>query len=241
MEGVGWVNNQLARFVRYRTSSEICAETQWQRPKHMGEVKTDRRVQKTRRALQEALISLILEKGYDAVMVQDILDRANVGRSTFYAHYQDKEDLLMNHFESLQQAFEEHARPVLDHQSARYGESDRRVNLPLFMLRYIESEHRLFKALLGKQGSGKHFSHFQTFMLNYTVTMIKNSAKAPLSPQQFEVVATYLSNSFLAMLVWWVDNDLLCSVEELYTLMLRLIEPGLKAVLAVETLWPSLT
>ena len=55
----------------------------------------DRRVGKTRRALKEALTDLILEKGYEGVTVQDVIDRADVGRSTFYAHFIDKDDLLM--------------------------------------------------------------------------------------------------------------------------------------------------
>ncbi len=55
--------------------------------------KTDRRVQRTRQLLHDALISLILQKGYDRITVQDIVDRANVGRSTFYDHFQDKDDL----------------------------------------------------------------------------------------------------------------------------------------------------
>jgi AcrR family transcriptional regulator len=52
----------------------------------------DRRVSKTRKALKEALTDLILEKGYEAVTVQDVIDRADVGRSTFYAHFIDKDD-----------------------------------------------------------------------------------------------------------------------------------------------------
>jgi AcrR family transcriptional regulator len=55
----------------------------------------DRRVQKTKRLLSEALVALILEKGYAKVSIQDIIDRANVGRSTFYLHYENKEQLLL--------------------------------------------------------------------------------------------------------------------------------------------------
>ena len=206
----------------------------------MAEIKTDRRVQKTRLALQNALIELILEKGYDAVMVQDILDRANVGRSTFYAHYQDKEDLLMNHLESLLKAFEAHAQPVLGHHSAQHVEFGGQINLPLFVLRYVENQPRLFKALLGKHGSVKHSSYFQNFLGKYILNILKSYSKAGLSPQQFEMVATYMTSAFLSLLVWWIDNDLPCSVEELYTMMRQLMEPGLKGVLEVEVLWPQL-
>ncbi len=201
------------------------------------EAKVDRRVQKTRQALQNALIELILEKGYDDVMVQDILDRANVGRSTFYAHYQDKENLLMARFERLQSAFEEHFQMVLAQRSSDTEKVDTRVNLPLFMLHYVENEHELFKALLGKRGSGKYVSHFQNFLLKYTRDIVKTHARAQLSATQFEIVAHYLSSAFLTLLVWWVDSDMPCSVEDLYALTMRLMEPGLKDVLQVTALW----
>ena len=61
----------------------------------------DRRVQRTRQLLNEALMALIVEKGYDAITVQNLIDRANLGRSTFYAHYQDKDDLLLSGMEEV--------------------------------------------------------------------------------------------------------------------------------------------
>lgn len=61
----------------------------------MSDKQLDRRVRRTRRALQDSLTSLILEKGYDAVTVEDITDRADLGRTTFYLHYKDKEELLI--------------------------------------------------------------------------------------------------------------------------------------------------
>jgi len=56
--------------------------------------KVDRRIQRTRQLLDDALIELILEKGYDKITVQNIVDQANVGRSTFFAHYLDKHEDL---------------------------------------------------------------------------------------------------------------------------------------------------
>lgn len=63
--------------------------------------KTDRRIQRTRELLQKALIDLIGERGYDAITIQDIAERANVGRTTFYAHYSTKDDLLMSCHEAI--------------------------------------------------------------------------------------------------------------------------------------------
>ena len=56
----------------------------------------DRRVRRTRHALQHAMVDLVLEKGYERVSVADVTERADVGRSTFYAHYRDKEDLFLS-------------------------------------------------------------------------------------------------------------------------------------------------
>ena len=61
----------------------------------------DRRVARTRRTLHEALIRLIMRKGYDALTVQEIIDEADIGRATFYAHYRGKDDLLRGGFERL--------------------------------------------------------------------------------------------------------------------------------------------
>src|SRR5438552_11345004 len=60
----------------------------------MAEAKEDRRIQRTRLMLRSAMVSLIRERGFEALTVQDIIDRADVGRSTFYSHFKSKEDLL---------------------------------------------------------------------------------------------------------------------------------------------------
>ena len=75
-----------------------------------GGGRPDRRVGKTRRALKEALTDLILEQGYESVTVQDVIDRADVGRSTFYAHFLDKDDLLMAILADLEMPGARHER-----------------------------------------------------------------------------------------------------------------------------------
>src|SRR6185503_20627146 len=67
---------------------------------------TDRRVQRTREVLQKALIELISERGYDAITIRDIVDRANVGRTTFYLHYRSKDELFMRCHEAIVSEFQ---------------------------------------------------------------------------------------------------------------------------------------
>ena len=71
-------------------------------------LKVDRRVQKTRQILQQAIVELVVEKGFESIKVQDILDKANIGRTTFYAHYQDKGELLHACFEEVHAIFEQY-------------------------------------------------------------------------------------------------------------------------------------
>ncbi len=68
--------------------------------------KTDRRVQRTHELLQKALIELITERGYDAITIQDIADRAYVGRTTFYQYYNSKDDLFMSCHEAIVSEFQ---------------------------------------------------------------------------------------------------------------------------------------
>lgn len=67
--------------------------------------KTDRRVQRTKEHLQNALIELINERQYDVITIQDVVDRANVGRTTFYLHYANKDDLFMSCHEAIVSEF----------------------------------------------------------------------------------------------------------------------------------------
>src|SRR6185437_5564859 len=88
----------------------------------MSNLTLDRRVLRSRRLLQEALVALILERGYDAVTVQAVLDRADVGRATFYAHFEGKEALLLSLFEELRGSLQHELASITPHTVARFGE-----------------------------------------------------------------------------------------------------------------------
>jgi hypothetical protein len=85
--------------------------------------KEDRRIGRTRKMMHEALMALIVEKGYESVTVQDILDRADLGRSTFYSHYRSKDELLLSGFDHLRTMLEETVSKADDCQ--KRGKRDR--------------------------------------------------------------------------------------------------------------------
>src|SRR5512133_4407009 len=72
----------------------------------------DRRARRTRKQLKEALFALVLEKGYDGVTIEDITERADLGRTTFYLHYRDKEELLLESIDSISEELMEQIAPV---------------------------------------------------------------------------------------------------------------------------------
>src|SRR3989441_13191585 len=100
----------------------------------------DRRVQRTRKLLQEALVSMMIEKGYDGTTVQDIVDRANVGRATFYAHFADKETLLYSGLEDLRSAIGEQQR-----------QAPGSLGFSLAMLEHARGNLPLGRALAGRR------------------------------------------------------------------------------------------
>src|SRR5438067_959504 len=102
--------------------------------------KVDRRIRRTRDRLGDALLELVKEKGFDAVTVQDVLDRAQVGRSTFYEHYRDKDDLF---FSDLEQ-FLESMGSVID----RSGEQSRRVMPVRELFSHIAGARQLYDAMV---------------------------------------------------------------------------------------------
>jgi AcrR family transcriptional regulator len=194
----------------------------------MQEQKTDRRIQRTEQQLRAALIALILEKGYDAITVQDILDRANMGRSTFYAHYRDKEDLLLSGFQVLFDTFEKEYRQTTapDKDLAQAGKE-----LSLFFFRHAGSHRALFQAMIGEQGGKIVLEHTQRYLVNF----IRDNIAAQLTDRQkdlpVDVLAHYIASSYLSLLIWWLDHDLPYTAEQMDRLYQQLVAPGIREML----------
>ena len=170
---------------------------------------TDRRVQKTRKLLKDALVALIIEKGFESVTIQEILDKANVGRSTFYLHFENKQELLHSCFEEFHELFNKsslESSNTLDSISSEFT---------LNILRLVERNQMLCKALLGQDDMTMYFNPIHSFIYDYFEVSIKkfvtNSSQTLL---QSEMLGHYITSAFLGTLRWWVYNDMPYSVEE---------------------------
>jgi len=183
----------------------------------------DRRVQRTYKILHEALVELIIEKGYDKVTVQDIIERANVGKSTFYSHFQDKEDLFLRGFENLWSMFEEqfteHAHETMDV-----------WDISLIVFQHAKNYINVYKAMVGKVGGGL----LSATMNKYLSLLMQNSLKLKWAGQitvPLDLVGQHLASSLINSLTWWVDQDLSYSVEQMNSIYKQLTQPAIDAML----------
>ena len=191
----------------------------------MGEDKEDRRVVRTRQLLRDALVSLILERGYDAVTVQDVLDRANLGRSTFYAHYRNKDDLLFSGFEEFAAGLHAHT-----HDDAGEGPAD----FTLHLFRHVAGTRRLLKALWGRQGSSTILKRSEialSAVLRRQIEQLAQGRSTTLVP--IDIAVHYAASSLMSLISLWLDRDLPYTAEQMDAMFRQLTMPGLLAALGV--------
>lgn len=181
----------------------------------------DRRVLKTRQALQKALISLMIEKGYESLTVQDVLDRANVGRSTFYAHFYDLDDLLESEFEVLQAEF---ARHIASHDNAMSI-----WELSRLVFQHAQAYKALYKAVVGKEAGQFIQAHLRQYLTEQIRIRLKTDY-AHLSHEllTLDMLEHCLVNNFMGLLNYWLDKDLSHSAEQLAALYEDLVKNGIE-------------
>lgn len=191
----------------------------------MSSAPTDRRVRRTRELLRNALLALILEQGYDRITVQDILDRADVGRSTFYAHYRDKDDLLHSGFEDI--------RAALAAETAGDTGGDRAEFLQplLAVFRHVERHRPYWRAMAGKGGLDLIVRILRESVADIVHTHFRvQFAGVRPDDTQVEAGAQYVIGACMGLLTWWVDNDDTHSAEEIHATFQRLTTHDLRRV-----------
>jgi len=187
--------------------------------------RADRRIERPRQSLRDALTSLILEKGYEATTVQDILDRANIGRSTFYSHFRDKDELLVSDFEQFQRTVEEFDSRFHTDQSPDSPAQKYPPTLSLFI--HAAENHRLYKAMLGSEIVQRYLYKLISQIAGKHIKSFVAAGKKTPVPQ--ELIVHFLVSAFLDVLGWWVNHDLPCSPEEIFEYYHRLALPGINA------------
>ena len=169
--------------------------------------KQDRRVIRTRRNLRAALMDLILEKGYDAVTIEDITEHADLGRTTFYLHYKDKEELLLESIENT--ARELYSQVILA--SPPIGAHTQEDSLRAIdrVFQHAAENSILYRIIL-KGGAASRVHKTILVFLGEAVRPyfdydLAGSAQTGLP---LEVLSNYFSTSLLGFLTWWLENEM---------------------------------
>jgi AcrR family transcriptional regulator len=184
----------------------------------------DRRVARTRAALQQAQVSLILRKGYEAVTVEHICEAANVGRSTFYAHFTGKDDLRRSGLEHLRKQLVDWQREAL----ATPGDvKNRSFGFSLTMFEHARDHIDLYRALVGGRGGAIALGAIRGILSDLVrselaATSGKNSAEA--IPR--ELVVQYVVGAYMAVLTWWLDKGARLPPERVDAMFRRLALEG---------------
>jgi hypothetical protein len=165
----------------------------------------DRRIQKTKKYLAEALVQLIAEKGYEEVTIQDIIDKANVGRSTFYAHYESKEQLLLNNINFQKELIETN----LQDEGLPFG-----VNLT-YLFNHLKENQVIVQQICGKKIGQQLANHFTEIIANKIVEYHKR--KIFLSKNEsiaFRYKAQGAAAGVVRILFVWLSDDTPLPSEE---------------------------
>ncbi len=183
--------------------------------------KTDRRVQRTRAQLQKALIELISERHFDTITIQEIADRASVGRTTFYLHFHSKDELFMSCHTAIVSEF--HSGPFLPHLTSRQEllSLDPPAGLTSAYRHLKEAWERLSPIFQGKDGAlllrRMRDSSAQEIETNLRACFAQTESAMPL-----DVLANYLAGAQLALVQWWLETRRTHTPEDLAHIYHRL-------------------
>jgi AcrR family transcriptional regulator len=188
----------------------------------MAKPSIDRRVVRTRALLHGALLRLIERKGYEAITVEDICAEANIGRSTFYAHYTRKEDLMRSGLRNISHA-------LVDRQmraSASSAANTRGFAFSLIMFEHARDHLHLHRALVGSRGAAIARDAIRQLLceeVRADLSAISDAARDGL-PREF--VVQYVVGAFLAVMDWWLEAGAKTAPEKMDAMFQRLAADG---------------
>jgi len=208
--------NNVLSFVRFHLGRQV--------------VKADRRVRRTQKLLHRALMSLVLEKKYDSITIQEILDRADIGRSTFYAHFKGKDELLISGIHelrgTLESAIQSERSPSKHHEAV--------VGVSLAMFQHASEYREVYHALLNTQG----WPIFRQRLEEMVDEIIRRECKAEIqrvkeadSDVPVDLFVSYLTAAYFSVLTWWLGRRSRLTPLQINEIFRSLVLPTVDAVL----------
>lgn len=178
----------------------------------------DRRVLKTKASLRDAMLALMAPRGWDDMTIQEICDKANVGRSTFYVHYQSKDDLLHEAMNDLRDMLSPHSVPV---EAAEPG-----LHFLAGLLDYMAQQREVFRAAIGRRSGHGVARRFRSMVCQLVeIALARRGHPAARDPR----VAAFIAGGIVEAMAWWVDAPEPPSIDDMKRDLGQLAEGALAA------------
>jgi AcrR family transcriptional regulator len=185
---------------------------------------SDRRVRKTRRQLQRALVDLVADHPYEDLTIEAITERADVARATFYSHYKDKDTLLESVAAQLIEDLLGELMPVASTDDRIHGEA------VVGLYRHAEANRHLYRTLLAGAGDGRPLRQvadvLATAMTTNFQSRVDHFAATPRVP--LPIMARAWVGSHLSLVSWWLDSSGQYSAQDMALMQLRIDVHGLR-------------
>lgn len=186
----------------------------------------DRRSVRTHIQLRQALFSLMAELDYEAITVQDILDRANVGRSTFYSHFSSKDELLnvcLEMFNTWLSEAQRRAKGVPDQEDAQFG-----FTLPLF--EHLSEQRELFKRIASHRSGAEIVRRALENNIKAAVRrdLIAGHRQGSLQSDALESTVAMAGGALYSLAVWWLSGRSKLTASDLDRSYHHFVQHGLK-------------
>ncbi|MGG1482851.1 TetR/AcrR family transcriptional regulator [Peribacillus castrilensis] len=185
----------------------------------MREINMDLRVIRTKNSIRNALVELIEEKGFETITVKDITTKAKINRGTFYAHYQDKFDLMTKCQEEIMQGMSDIAKQNIPDVIAELG-TDSPLNKPftvfVSIFEYLNVNSEFMKAALGPKGDLSFQTKIKGFMLK---TLFENDQNSLIKEENLLVpghfLISYIASAHIGVIQQWLDSERKESPQEM--------------------------
>ena len=172
--------------------------------------KEDRRKQRSRQMLSDALTALILEKGYDDVLIKEITDKANLSRATFYLHFDNKEDLLIYSLRSVFDGLVAQLGPLSKDDLTWQGAPP-----SLVAFQHAGENRDLYRVMLRARSMGAILDRIRDYLAQVIRRQIESASAQITFPVPMDVLSQHMGSSLLGLITWWLETNAPYSAEQM--------------------------
>ena len=174
----------------------------------------DRRVEKTRSAIVQGFQRLLLQKPYPKITVQNIIDEANIGRGTFYAHYNSKDDLLDAFCITIfDHVFSKDLTKEKTHDFSSHKKEP--FSMMTHILYHIRDNKHLLPGIVQGEGATIFWGYFSTYFKDFVQEYVLADNQLPTNDVPIDFILQQITGSFMEMVKWWTFHRMETSPEEL--------------------------